>query len=1112
MDAPKIQPYREVSPKIYAYNTPGISYHEGWTKIGYTEKQSVEDRIAQQTHTAGIRWKLAWKQVAKYLSKPEDYFTDHEFHDFLEAEGVSREAGTEWFHIDGSDARSAFDRFADHEPPKGTAPRQDYVLRKEQADAVAKTKAYFEAGGDEFLWNAKPRFGKTLSAYDLIRQMKCQTVLIVTNRPSIANSWAEDFQKFIGWRGELLFVSETEAVAGKPGVYTRDEYTKKVYAAGDAGQKAPGMVAFVSLQDLKGSVHFGGAYDKLKWIADMPSFDLLIVDESQEGVETMKTERAFTNIKRKHTLYLSGTPFKMLARARFSESQLYNWSYADEQAAKASWTGGEANPYETLPRLSMYTYQLSPMITGKIAQGADLSDGTKADWAFDLNEFFSTKENGRFVHEEEVKKFLRSLTTNEKYPFSTEELRAELSHTLWIMDRVAGAKAMARMLQSEEFREIFGDYDVIVAAGDGKLDDEAQVGKAYDRVKDSIRSHEKTITLSVGQLTVGVTVPEWSGVLMLCNMKSPSSYMQAAFRAQNPCIMTRHGKRYRKENAYVFDFDPARTLIIFEQFANDLASDTAGGRGTSDDRKKNIRQLLNFFPVLGEDTEGKMVALDAAQVLSIPRKLKSEEVVRRGFLSNFLFQNIGNVFGAPGVVRDILQKLAPAQEEAPRRNEEEQLDSMDEVCLDENGEPEIPEEVVIGRAQEIFGKKRYAEADIPAVPDVLSENAGTDEVSRALDEIGEKLKAHAAKQFIAPAVEEFHMKKSAANRLHREKEQEIDRRMEIIKGDFRQASLEAKAAKERRDREAETKEALDASKAQFEADMAKARDALSRAADDVTKEVIEKTAEEVTEKGLKYEAEEKQRIVEDDIRARLRGFSRTIPSFLMAYGDAELTLANFDRYTESDVFKEVTGITLDDFRFLRDGGDRTDPATGEAVHFEGHLFDEVVFNDSVQEFLKKKEELADYFDESHKEDIFDYIPPQKTNQIFTPREVVRRMVDALEENNPGCFDDPKATFADLYMKSGLYITEIVKRLFRSETMKALYPDDGVRIRHILRHQVYGMAPTRIIYLIAMNYILGFDESLRADVLREGTAHFVCADAAAASKEGKLAELVKKYFG
>lgn len=271
-------------------------------------------------------------------------------------------------------------------------------------------------------------------------------------------------------------------------------------------------------------------------------------------------------------------------------------------------------------------------------------------------------------------------------------------------------------------------------------------------------------------------------------------------------------------------------------------------------------------------------------------------------------------------------------------------------------------------------------------------------------------------------------------------------------------------------------------------------------------ETIQHKPQELVEKLERHKAEEEKRSIEDDVRARLRGFSRTIPSFLMAYGDGHLTLQNFDAYTEGDVFLEVTGITVEDFRFLRDGGDYTDE-NGETRHFEGHLFDEVVFNDSVNEFWQKKQELANYFDENSEEDIFDYIPPQKTNQIFTPRWVVQKMVDELEAENPGCFDDPDLTFADLYMKSGLYITEIIKRLYRSRRMKEYFPNDEDRIRHILTKQVYGMAPTRIIYLISTNYILGFDDRMRVE-----TKNFVQADAAEAAKAGTLEQLVHQHFG
>lgn len=1096
----QIQSFKRVVPMIYAYNTPGISYHDGWTKVGYTERQSVNARIQQQTHTANIRWELAWKDNAMFKDGSGEYFTDHDFHDYLETRNIPREPGTEWFHADGNRLLGYFNTFATRALPKN-AEKCTYDMRQEQKDAVDMTRNYFQSGGTEFLWNAKPRFGKTLTSYDLIRQMGFTKILIVTNRPSIANSWAEDFQKFIGWRGELAFVSETDALKGKSGVLSREEYLKTVMS----GETKLGMVAFESLQGLKGSVYFGGEYDKLKWIRDL-DFDLLIVDEAQEGVDTMRTERAFRNIRRKHTLYLSGTPFKALASEQFSNAQIYNWSYADEQARKENWDRDDYNPYAPLPRLAMFTYQLSNMIYDQVKQGLDLSgeDGS-VDYAFDLNEFFSTNESGTFVHEAEIIKFLHALSTNEKYPYSTPELRQELSHTLWLLNRIDSAKALAKLLKRDP---VFREYEVILAAGDGKLEENDAAEKAFDRVKNAIAAHDKTITLSVGQLTVGVTIPEWSGVLMLCNLQSPSSYMQAAFRAQNPCILTKNGQRMRKVTAYIFDFDPARTLIIFDEFANNLSPATANGKGTGDDRKANIRELLNFFPVLGEDEGGRMVELDAAQVLSIPRKLKSQEVVRHGFMSNFLFQNISNIFGAPGIVKEIVEKLSPARED-PKKRGTENLQHISDISVDGNGNAEVSNEIVIGKAQGLFGEKHYQEiaAEIEPRLSGLSGSGSISAVEQSISKLADTVKERIRQEVVAPVMDAYEVKRGTQNRVERQVDQEIDLKFDQLRSDYTQQANIAKAELDRRQHAAETEADVQAAEKEYASSMENALRTLTEAAQSVVQDTIRNKPTELVAQMEQQKAEAEKKTIEDTVRDHLRGFSRTIPSFIMAYGDENLTLRNFDDYTEDDVFEEVTGITEADFRFLRDGGEYQDPETGERAFFAGHLFDETVFNDSIAEFWKKKQELADYFDETHTEDIFDYIPPQKTNQIFTPRWVVKKMVDALEENNPGCFDDPAKTFADLYMKSGLYITEIVKRLFRSEKMKTLFPDDGARIRHILRKQVYGMAPTRIIYLIATNYILGFDPQLKDE-----TTHFVQADAAKAAKDGTLDKLVEKHFG
>ena len=671
---------------------------------------------------------------------------------------------------------------------------------------------------------------------------------------------------------------------------------------------------------------------------------------------------------------------------------------------------------------------------------------------------------------------------------------------------MASAKALAKLLKEDP---VFCDYEVVLAAGDGIIASDDESAAAFDRVKDAIRDHDKTITLSVGQLTVGVTIPEWSGVLMLCNLQSASSYMQAAFRAQNPCAVTKNGCRLRKETAYVFDFDPARTLIIFDAFANNLSPRTADGGGTSDDRKENIRRLLNFFPVLGEDEEGRMVELDAAQVLSIPRKLKSEEVVRRGFMSNLLFQNIVNVFGAPAIVKEIVEKLSPAQEETNKKGQSG-LQNMNEVSVGADGAAEVPSEIVIGKTQDIFGKKIYAELEEQCSVE-MGELAEAENdyavVNQTVDKLAEAMKAQLKERVVAPLADAYAVKKGALKKVERQVESDVERSIDRIRADYNRKTNIVTAQLNEKRRTAETQAETDAADAAYHTGIEEALQEFKDAVQTVVKETIAQKPQELIERMERDRAEAVKKSAEDSVRAHLRGFARTIPSFIMAYGDENLTLQNIDDYTEDDVFAEVTGITEEDFRFLRDGGDYVNPETGETERFAGHLFDETVFNDAVREFLKKKEELADYFDETQTEDIFDYIPPQKTNQIFTPRRVVVQMADALEENNPGCFDNPEATFADLYMKSGLYITEVVKRLFRSQRMKELYPDDKARIRHILQHQVYGMAPTRIIYLIATNYILGFDK-----MLKDETQHFVEADAAQASKEGKLADLVEKCFG
>ena len=1104
-------------PQIYAYTTPEIARHNGWTKIGYTE-QDVRERIKQQTHTADVQWHLEWSGNATWEHRAGT-FHDTDFHAYLEKQGVKREPKTEWFKISGEESHQQFYRFRDTDGVLDAPGAASYILRAEQQRAVERTgafaRAHWDEGGEhggEFLWNAKPRFGKTLTAYDLCRGIGAQKVLIVTNRPAIANSWYDDYVKFVGVEGGYRFISGVDALAGKPYCLSREEYLRAIR---NDPEGPKGFIEFVSLQDLKGSIHFGGVYRKLDEVADL-TWDVLIIDEAHEGVDTFKTDVAFDHIKRRFTLHLSGTPFKAIANEKFADDAIYNWTYADEQQAKRDWPADseQPNPYANLPKLNLLTYQMSDIVEQEARGGMEI-DGEQTEFAFDLNEFFSTKQNGGFVHDADVDKFLDALTTQEKFPFSTPGLRDELRHTFWMLNRVDSARALAKKLQAHP---VFKDYEVVLAAGDGKIDADDENEKSLDKVRRAIKDHDRTITLSVGQLTTGVTVPEWTAVLMLSNMASPALYMQAAFRSQNPCLFDLGGGNYaRKENAYVFDFDPARTLTIFEQFANDLYGETARGGGDVETRERHIRQLLNFFPVYGEDDEGQMVELDAEQVLSVPRRIHAREVVKRGFMSNFLFQNIASVFHAPTEVVEIIQRFDPYEQGKAQNVEKNKVEidksTADELSINDEGEVEIPDEQVVGKAADIFGPKVYGDIAVEFsshVNDITKAYEADDEDRAMLDNLKEAFKQSVTAPLVQAAKESYgsELKPRQQQQIERKVQADADIQLNRQVGDY-----QIQARRIEQSRKDELKAATSAAERaevnqRHDEQKAEAFQALAQKLEDSREELVQSAGETVVREVETAKKEEEKQGIEDKVRAHLRGFSRTIPSFLMAYGEEGTTLANFDTVIPADVFLDVTSITVDEFRFLRDGGDYIDAETGEVKHFVGHLFDEVVFNDSVSEFIKLRERLANYFDESQTEDIFDYVPPQKTNQIFTPRNVVVEMVDLFEKENPGCFDDPSHTFADLYMKSGLYITEIIKRLYRSEGMKAAFPDDRERLDHILERQVFGIAPTKIIYEIATHFILGFHD----EVGQGCDSNFELADSAELAKEGTLDAYVERVFG
>ncbi|RIW31609.1 restriction endonuclease [Bacillus salacetis] len=1059
MDKTIIKPYEELDLKIYAYTLPEIPSHEGYIKIGDTSRQ-VKKRIFEQVGTAGLNPKILFEKVAK--KSDGTWFHDKSLHRFLLQNGIPKKDfnnhADEWFYFNGTPekAETLTDKFInrDYDEIQIDEANSDYLLRNEQSKAVQLTLDYYNSTQEprEFLWNAKPRFGKTLTSYDFVRKINAKNVLIVTNRPAIANSWFDDFKKFISWQEPgMKFVSETDALKDK--ALSRKDFIDFINST---DHENPSQITFISLQDLKGAKFAGGGFEKLEWVGQL-KWDLLIIDEAHEGVDTAKTDVVFDKIKRNFTLHLSGTPFKALANNKFSENQIFNWSYVDEQEAKKDWdyTTG-SNPYENLPTLSLFTYQMSKIIEDRVSKGLTLEDDINVDYAFDLNEFFRVKEDGKFEYEASVKKFLDNLSSG-KFPFSTDEHRSELNHTFWLLPRVNSAKALEKLLNSHP---VFSDYKIVLAAGDGIsattdpiLEEEGKDykknEKSFDKVKKAISENEKTITLSVGQLTTGITIPEWSAVLMLSNIKSPSLYFQAAFRAQNPYEFVQDGKLYRKDNAYIFDFAPERTLLLFDEFANNLSS---GSSKTSEERKKKIKKLLNFFPVIGEDDEGNMHELDATEVLTIPTHITSTEVVKRGFMSNLLFANISGIFGGNSPFKEILDKIKP---EKNKRLTERREVNVTTPMLDDDGNINIPTDIVINHTKDIFGDAIYKVLDTIDIPEIPEVTTITTEIKDTLDSGFSKLK------------ETFNMNKTQTDKVKNEVtstiQDVVQKSVETYQSQVREIELDyteqIQIAQEAHDLVKEE---------QLKTEFEQKKVEINQTFTENLNTEVKATVETAVEKQVVIVEEKKKKTTEDDVRDHLRGFARTIPAFLMAYGNEDTTLASFEIHIDEPTFEELTSITVDEFKKLRDGFDYVDE-DGNNRKVPG-LFNEVVFNASIKEFFNTKNRLSNYFDETLTEDIFDYIPPQQTNQIFTPRRVVKLMVDLVAENNPGIFSNYNVKFIDLYTKSGLYISEIVKRL--NEGLKEQIPNYNERIRWILENQVYACAPSNIIYNIAKNYIFG----------------------------------------
>ena len=641
------------NPTIYAYEFVGVSTHVGLIKIGFTSRDAFS-RVSEQLKTSGLKYRIVFEESA--MKSDGSSFTDHDIHRYLRKKGFANPDG-EWFKCKITDLQKAIWEIKTGERTEANRVLS-FGMRPEQDAAVEKTITYFKSFKAEnlnktphFLWNAKMRFGKTFASYQLAKKMEWTKILVLTFKPAVESAWDEDLMTHVDFEG-WQFIS------------------RHGLSFESADPQRP-IVCFGSFQDYLGkNTSTGGIKTKNEWV-HATNWDCVIFDEYHygawrenakelfeaegkkeiefgegEGIEYFDEE--IMPITTNHYLYLSGTPFRAIASGEFIEEQIFNWTYSDEQKAKDEWDQSKGlNPYASLPRMVMLTYQLPDSISQIAMQGE--FDG------FDLNVFFSAEGEGtksRFKYVDEVQKWLDlirgsfSETTVESLklgakkpplPFSHAPLLNVLNHTFWFLPSVASCYAMANLLKQRQ-NKFYHDYIVVVAAGS-----QAGIGvHALPPVMEAMTDNpleSKTITLSCGKLTTGVSVKPWTGIFMLRNSSSPETYFQAAFRVQtpwsiqNPDSISPNKEEILKEECYVFDFAPNRALRQIADYACRLNVNEANP-------EKNVEDFINFLPVLAYDGSS-MKQVDAAGILDIAMSGTTATLLARRWESALLV-NVDN--------------------------------------------------------------------------------------------------------------------------------------------------------------------------------------------------------------------------------------------------------------------------------------------------------------------------------------------------------------------------------------------------------------------------------------------------------------------------------------
>ena len=622
--------------------------HEGCLKIGEATLDEDADlfslspncealnnaahkRISQYTQTAGIQYHLFHTELAmRTKDKQIQGFNDKAVHDVLLHSGLKRKdfnlgegKASEWFIVDLNTAIAAIKAVKANKEALDvsqiTSGQTPIILRNEQRAAIDQTKTRF-AEGDQMLWNAKMRFGKTLTALQLFKELsqaepkQYRRMLILTHRPVVNDGWFDDFHK-------IFFEVATPYMYGSK---TSGNSFQNLEAKLKADKECR-YVYFASIQDLRGSSFVGGKFQKNDELFSA-HWDLLVIDEAHEGTQTDLGDKVLKALIKKgtKTLSLSGTPFNLFGK--FKQDDIYTWSYVDEQREKEKWEKeheGDHNPYGSLPRMNMFTYDLGPLF----------ERFQDSEYSFNFHEFFRTDDNGDFVHEEHVDRFLDMMcdpSEDSNYPFSTKRYQEYFRHTFWLVPGVKEALALQYKLEKHP---IFCNFDVVNVAGDGDPDDPK--GEALQKVRDAIIEKPKkdyTITLSCGKLTTGVTVKEWTAVFMLSGSAKTgaANYMQTIFRVQSPGQI--NGKQ--KTDAYVFDFAPDRVLTMMAQAAK---APTRPGKQTEEHRQR-LKELLNFFPIIA--LQGSQTRrYDVDQLLTRLKHTYIERVVNSGFDNNSLYND-----------------------------------------------------------------------------------------------------------------------------------------------------------------------------------------------------------------------------------------------------------------------------------------------------------------------------------------------------------------------------------------------------------------------------------------------------------------------------------------